>query len=205
PANPLPKNWPPSVPYLTAPLYSSALTPAHLTALRTLPDPTKPSSETLPLIPASTPRGPSPRTCHIQPITNPSHPAHGQRGLFAARDLVPSELVVPYFGEVHPGTGTGAERHAASDYDLWMDRDGDLAVDAARAGNEGRFVNDYRGVPEGEGTKKRANAEFRQVWDQRRRERGMGVFVLAPGVKKGEEVCVSYGKGFWGGRKEGEE
>ncbi|KAK3349299.1 hypothetical protein B0T25DRAFT_582271 [Lasiosphaeria hispida] len=202
PTNGLPKNWPSSLPYLTSPIYSSALTPDHLTALRTPADPFK-QSETLPLIPASHPRGPSARV-HILPITNPSHPAHGQHGLFAVRDLAPGELIAPYFGEVHPGTGDGAARHADSDYDLWVDRDGDIAVDAARGGNEGRFINDYRGVPEGAGTRRRANAEFRAVWDGRAGERGMGVFVLKAGVKRGEEVCVSYGKGFWGERKEGE-
>ncbi|KAJ4293951.1 hypothetical protein N0V88_005465 [Collariella sp. IMI 366227] len=48
-------------------------------------------------------------------------------------------------------------------YDLWLDRDGDLAVDAARMGNEARFVNDYRGVPGRNG--KKANAEFKPVID----------------------------------------
>jgi xeroderma pigmentosum group C-complementing protein len=87
-------------------------------------------------------------------------------------------------------------------------------VDAARAGNEARFVNDYRGVP-GRGGKK-ANAEFRVVWDLRRGELGMAVFVLPAGKKatgrarvvgvaRGEEVLVSYGRGFWQGRREEEE
>lgn len=85
-----------------------------------------------------------------------------------------------------------------------------MAVDAARMGNEARFVNDYRGVPGA----KRPNAEFRDVWwtDLEGGERGMAVFVLPAGkravgkartvgVGKGEEILVSYGKGFWGGRK----
>lgn len=102
--------------------------------------------------------------------------------------------------------------YAKSDYDLWLDRDADLAVDAARMGNEARFVNDYRGVP-GRGGKK-ANAEFRVVWDPRRTgERCMAVFVLPAGKRAkgkarvvgiacGEEVLVSYGRGFWQGRRE---
>lgn len=74
-------------------------------------------------------------------------------------------------------------------------------------GNEARFVNDYRGVP-GTG---RPNAEFCEVWDVRRGEKGMAVFVLPAGKKdqgkgsgiaKGQEILVSYGKGFWGKRKE---
>jgi hypothetical protein len=96
--------------------------------------------------------------------------------------------------------------HADSDYDLSLDRDHDLAIDAARAGNEARFVNDYRGV------KARPNAEFRECWDARRGERGMGVWVLPRGksgkgigVKKGDEILISYGRGFWGARKGDEE
>jgi xeroderma pigmentosum group C-complementing protein len=87
-------------------------------------------------------------------------------------------------------------------------------VDAARAGNEARFVNDYRGVP-GRGGRK-ANAEFRVVWDLRRGELGMAVFVLPAGKKatgrarvvgvaRGEEVLVSYGRGFGQGWRVEEE
>ncbi|KAK3902278.1 hypothetical protein C8A05DRAFT_44265 [Staphylotrichum tortipilum] len=107
--------------------------------------------------------------------------------------------------------------YAKSDYDLWLSRPADLAVDAARCGNEARFVNDYRGVPGRQG--KKANAEFRVVWDPRRGkgaqdgEMGMAVYVFPAGkravgrarvvgVARGEEVLVSYGRGFWQGRRE---
>lgn len=70
-------------------------------------------------------------------------------------------------------------------------------------GNEARFINDYRGIAE------RPNTEFREVWDERRKERGMGVFVLGVGrsgkgrgVRKGQEILVSYGRGFWGARRD---
>lgn len=102
-----------------------------------------------------------------------------------------------------------------SDYDLSIDRDADLAIDASGCGNEARFVNDFRGIPgkeKGGGTK--ANAEFKEIWDGRpgRGERCMGVWVLPAGkakknqgIRKGEEILVSYGRGFWGARMEGEE
>lgn len=96
--------------------------------------------------------------------------------------------------------------HAHSNYDLSLDRDLAVGIDADKMGNEARFINDYRGVGE------RPNAEFREVWDDRGKERGIGVFVLPErkdggkkgkgGIKKGEEVLVSYGKGFWGARRE---
>ena len=149
--------------------------------------------------------------------------------------------MVRYIGVVHAGNPNSSKEHEESDYDLWVDRQGDVAVDAAGGGNEGRFVNDYRGVPsliqerrsgkgqwkvEGKGmkmgkgqktgkgavVKRRPNAEFRVVWDEALQERGMGVFVLPAGKKAvgrerkvgiaaGEEILVSYGKGFWGERK----
>jgi xeroderma pigmentosum group C-complementing protein len=116
---------------------------------------------------------------------------------------------VPYLGELHAGAAADPE----SDYDLWLDRGADVAVDAGVMGNEARFVNDYRGVPGVE----RPNAEFREVWwtmAPGRGERGMAVFVMPAGkravgrartvgVGRGEEILVSYGKGFWGGRRDG--
>lgn len=84
----------------------------------------------------------------------------------------------------------------------WLDRDAELAVDAEKAGNEARFINDFRGVGD------QPNSEFRETWDPRRGERCMAVFVLpsskkqaAGGIKKGDEILVSYGKGFWSKRK----
>ncbi|KAM0439960.1 hypothetical protein ACHAPT_001060 [Fusarium lateritium] len=191
-----PKNWPDDFPYLHAPLHDKSLSPLHVQALRT-----KPSSD-IPVIPFSSTATPCPLV-RIQPITNPSHPANGQSGLFAAQNLAPGSFILAYLGRVHSGAASSTE----SDYDLWLDREADAAVDAAREGNEGRYVNDYRGVGE------RANAEFRTVWCERWGELCVGVWVLgsgkkkkkgAGGIRKGEEILVSYGKGFWGGRREEE-
>ncbi|KAL2149334.1 hypothetical protein VTH82DRAFT_8682 [Thermothelomyces myriococcoides] len=245
---PLPENWPSHIPYLTRSAYSPFLSPAHLRALHTRP---ADASDPLPEIPRQLKTGPCP-SVRIIPITDPNHPAYGQAGLFATRDLAPGELILPYFGEVHIGTppfgrlssadsssrrGGGDDGkddtddgydYAQSDYDLWLDRDADLAVDAARMGNEARFVNDYRGVPDRGGNfitnnckeqkkeknklKKRPNAEFRAAWDPRTGERCMAVFVLPAGkratgrartvgIARGEEILVSYGKGFWQERR----
>lgn len=265
-----PQNWPAHIPYLTRPIYSAHLTPAHLSALRTRPsDPSDP----LPEIPRDLKPGPCPAV-RITPITDPNRkylhsthppqtekkkrkkngleqrqhrikpnrteppadPAHGQAGLFATRDLRPGELILPYLGEVHVGTHPFGQRPAdgaelaydygQSDYDLWLDREADLAVDAARAGNEARFINDYRGVPgtaaaadrqhrskpQQKQQRQRPNAEFRVAWDPRIGERCMAVYVLPAGkravgrartvgIARGEEVLVSYGRGFWQGRR----
>ncbi|KAG9228818.1 hypothetical protein BJ875DRAFT_434648 [Amylocarpus encephaloides] len=187
-----PKNWPPRLPYLTSPLYPPNFPPETLTSLHFRP----PSA-----LEITAPRGPSPLV-KITPILDPSHPACGQSGLFAASELKPGTLILRYLGEVH--TSGRNDKHADSDYDLSLDRDLGVGIDAAKRGNEGRFVNDYRGVAMG------PNAEFREVWDVGRGERGMGVFVLAEGrrgkgrgkgIRKGEEILVGYGRGFWGARR----
>lgn len=231
-----PKNWPPSITYLTHPLYSRTLHPSHLAHLRDAKHAR--SSSSLFQIPSTTPRGPC-SLVKITAIRDERHPANGQCGLFATGDLRPGGFVLVYLGVVHGGgsqsvtsdppsspssTNTPTlstttpnpnpnpppnppspnDPHATSNYDLSLDRDLALAIDANHAGNEARFINDYRGVAE------RPNAEFREVWDGRSGERGMGVFVLGEGkktkgrkgIKKGQEILVSYGRGFWGARRE---
>lgn len=147
-------------------------------------------------------------------------------------------------GEVKTDEPEDAEKekerlqHENSDYDLWLSREANLAVDSEVSGNEARFINDYRHVDDRE----RANAEFRAVWDARVGEYTMAVYVLPLGkkarekmekaqeekakrlmakqkrdgknaggvmavssvgvIRKGEEILVSYGRGFWERRKE---
>jgi hypothetical protein len=200
----LPKNWPPNLPYLTTPSYSPSITPEYLSNLRARPN-------NAISIPPNTPKGPSPLV-KITSITAPSHPANGQHGLFAAKDLKPGTFILQYLGEIHislPPTSetsqssTAIDPHTNSNYDLSLDREMRIGIDADKRGNEARFINDYRGIAE------RPNAEFREVWDERRKERGMSVWVLpegkskqGKGIKKGDEILVSYGRGFWGARKE---
>jgi len=196
----VPKNWPPTLPYLTAPAYSQNLTSDHISSLRKRP-------KDVLLIPANTPKGPY-SVVKIIPITISSHPANGQCGLFAAKDLKPGTFILQYFGEIHvsPSDPTpSTDQHANSNYDLSLDRDLSIGIDADKKGNEARFINDYRGVMD------KPNAEFKEIWDERRKERGMGVWVLPEGksgkgksVRKGEEILVSYGRGFWDARKGGE-
>lgn len=195
----VPKNWPASLPYLTSPSYSATLSKLQLQSIRSKPD----TSSGLREIPRDLKPGPS-SNVKITPITDAQHPACGQAGLFAAHALLPGSLILPYMGELHLADSMA---HASSDYDLWLDRSGNVAVDAAHMGNEARFVNDYRGVP----GVVRSNAEFCEVWDVRRGEKGMAVFVLPAGKKqkgkgggiaKGQEILVSYGRGFWEKRRE---
>ncbi|CAK7262611.1 hypothetical protein SEPCBS119000_000047 [Sporothrix epigloea] len=217
----VPANWPSHVRYLAIPVYAG-ISPRQRQLLQTQPSdmPGAPASTApLPEIPPVLRFGPSPLV-EIRAIADPAHPACGQHGLFAARPLGAGSFILPYFGVYHRGNvavgrrgqGTNVYNKKESDYDLWLDRDADVAVDADRCGNEARFINDYRGTG-----KPRANAEFREVWDPRRGERGMAVFALPAakrlrqraaagaggsscnvgGIAKGEEILVSYGKGFW--------
>jgi hypothetical protein len=198
----VPKNWPLALPYLTAPSYSPSLTPDYNSFLRT------PPKDAIP-IPANTPKGPC-SLARITPIVTPSHPANGQCGLFAVKDLKPGTFILQYLGEIHvsvlPTTSTDSsttvDPHANSNYDLSLDRELGLGIDADKKGNEARFINDYRGIAD------KPNAEFKEIWDERRKERGIGIWVLpegksgkGKGVRKGEEILVSYGRGFWGARK----
>lgn len=189
---PPPKGWDPRLPYLISPTHSKLVTKDQLASLKT-------NCPSLPQIPSQATQAPYPAV-KITPITTPTHPANGQSGLFATRPLKPGAFVLLYLGNLHP---EGDPSAASSDYDLWLDREAGVAVDAQRCGNEARFVNDYRGVGA------RPNAEFREVWSARHGLRCMAVFALpegkrekkgSGGVRKGEEILVSYGKGFWGHR-----
>lgn len=150
----IPKNWPSSVPYLSQPSFASHLTKTQRESLRVR------SPDLAATITSNFPRGPC-SLVRIIPINDPSHPAHGQAGLFAARHLEPDTLILPYYGFVHSSLAPHSLTHEKSDYDLWLNREVGVAVDAEKAGNEARFTNDYRGVRD------RPNAEFRQCWDMR--------------------------------------
>ncbi|KIX93542.1 uncharacterized protein Z520_10720 [Fonsecaea multimorphosa CBS 102226] len=206
----LPKNWPKDIIYLCTLHIPPSLSP-ELLQTTTLPPPSIPASLEVPIIPASSrPACPCPLV-QIKPILDPSHPAHGQYGLFATRALTPSSFVILYLGRLHLSSSSDL----VSDYDLSLDRELDLAIDASQCGNEARFINDYRGI-RSEGP----NAEFRDCWVEvppatNKWERRIGVFVLSPGksgkkdrgksrargIAKGEEIVVSYGKGFWRARQ----
>ena len=174
-----PKNWPNDVQYLTIPNFHSSISDNALSFVR------GGCSKRTPLPPAP------PSLGVIRPITDHSHPAHGQHGLFAARKIPPRTLIVEYIGEVH------SDERPMSDYDVSLYRfsgNGEnIGVDASRMGNEARFVNDYRGI------RPKPNAGFAD-----RRTTGgdlrIGIWSLVEGIRKGDEIVVSYGKGWWTAR-----
>ena len=201
----LPKNWPEDIQYLADQIYSPAVTLDQKAAL------SRATSENVVYakIAKDLLRAPS-VLVDIRSITDKDHPACSQRGLFASQQLPPDSFIYLYIGYVH--TGSLSDTDLNSNYDLSYDREIGLSIDATNVGNEARFVNDYRGIAE------RPNAEFRdcfiQVRSDKRKdgvkwERRVGVFVLPAGnagkrkagIKAGEEILVTYGKGYWEGRK----
>jgi len=126
----------------------------------------------------------------VRPIVDHLHAAHGQHGLFATKKIPAQTLIVEYIGEVH------SDDRPTSDYDISLYRfpgGENVGVDAASMGNEARFVNDYRGV------RPKPNAQFADRWTASGDLR-MGIWSLAPGIRKGDEIVVSYGKSWWAAR-----
>lgn len=206
-----PQGWPSGVVYLTKSRISASFPAPLVPLLRSTS-----ASGTLAPKPVS-----HPSHLAIKTVTTSGHPAQGQAGLFAKKKIGPNELLIPYLGVLHasftPDPNLEADTHAAtppigpdehtdSDYDLSLLRLSSadpknpfpgfhvsIGVDAARCGNAGRFVNDYRGI----GTA--ANAEFR-LGHAETGELRMEIWSLKSGVGKGDEILVSYGKGWWGAR-----
>lgn len=230
-----PANWPSTLPYLPTPLISSSLSPSQLALIH--PTTTPSDTEVYTINTAVTFSPTSNSLIRITPITDPSHPACGQSGLFAAKDLPAGSHIIDYTGLLHscplPPPNEGAESCcASSDYDLaFLDRDAAIAIDGSVMGNEARFVNDWRGVRE-----QGPNAMFEEYWVKVKDGKGkegwvarMGVWVCPAagssqgkkgggkggangegrkaggkggegGIRKGEEICVSYGRGWWRAR-----
>ncbi|KAH9937423.1 uncharacterized protein B0H18DRAFT_970515 [Fomitopsis serialis] len=172
-----PPHWPDGVLYIAESQYHSSV-PADL-RLELCRKGTSPSGKQS-----------SQRLTVIRRITETSHPACGQLGLFAAKKISPHTHIVDYIGEVH------CDDRPESDYDLSLYRPSsglNVGVDARRMGNEARFINDYRGI------KSKPNALF----EERRAEGGelrMSVWTSGDPLRKGEEILVSYGKGWWQAR-----
>ncbi|TFK41329.1 SET domain protein [Crucibulum laeve] len=123
----------------------------------------------------------------IRVISNISHPACGQRGLFAAKKIPPRTRLLDYIGEIH------CDDRPNSDYDLSLYRTQDgvnVGIDASTMGNEARFINDYRGV------QKKPNAAFSDARTSSGELR-MSIWSSDTEIKKDEEILVSYGKAWW--------
>ncbi|KAF1916415.1 hypothetical protein BDU57DRAFT_516523 [Ampelomyces quisqualis] len=195
PSAAIPKGWPSDVTYLQSSLFSQKLDADKARQLTLLKSNLPPGVQTWK---SSAPHS----NVRITRVVDVSHPAHGQHALCAAQHLPPGTFILPYLGYVHDQT----DMDEASDYDLSLDRELGIGADASKMGNEARFINDYRGVST------TANAEFLDIFadvGSGKVEKQVGVFVLSAGksgrrikgIGRGEEILVSYGKGFWSERQ----
>lgn len=195
PQSSVPKGWPIKTVYLHVPSISRKLDSEKVRALLMLQGSLPPGTNVF------NTTGPY-TNVRITPVSDAAHPAHGQHALVAHQHLSPGAFILPYMGYVHDNTDV--DEH--SDYDLSLDREREISVDATEMGNEARFINDYRGISTA------PNAEFRDIYMDiggGTVEKRVGVFVLsagksgkrAKGIGKGQEILVSYGKGFWAGRQ----
>ncbi|KAJ7785955.1 hypothetical protein B0H16DRAFT_1488678 [Mycena metata] len=177
-----PHNWPKNIRYITTCSFHTSVPPGTVSFL------TEGSAAK-----TATTNRPSPAdgsAVAIRRISDSTHPACGQLGLFAARKIKEKTIIVDYIGEIH------CDERPESDYDLSLFRSSDLSVgiDASVMGNEGRFVNDYRNIPGQE----KPNAAF---VDERLASGELRIRIVSSRIiRKGEEVLVSYGKAWWQAR-----
>ncbi|WVW83888.1 hypothetical protein I302_105910 [Kwoniella bestiolae CBS 10118] len=209
---PPPPNWPEGVIYLIKPRLSPLFPPKLIPLL-------SPNSKTF------NPKAiKHPSSVQIKRIETEGHPAKGQNGLFAKSKIKGGEMIIPYLGVLHSTLIPDdldeneieilrqKDPHSSSDYDLSLLRISSsdirnpfpgkhvsIGIDAAKMGNAARFVNDYRGLPIQNGNTG-PNAEFRMGQGEDGGLR-MEIWSLKGGVGKGEEIRVSYGKGWWGARR----
>ena len=98
-------------------------------------------------------------------------------------------MLFDYAGHVRVVVGEELDTSTSSYLlNLFTDEDASvyIDIDAARAGNEARFLNDYHG------TGCSPNAQFWPYFDERTGEKRMGVKTIAP-IHRGQEILVDYG------------
>lgn len=201
----IPTNWPSNVNYTTRNIYSKSI-PSDILQNLTGKSTVSQANSTSAFPPQTAKHVANVGGVKIRLITNKSHPACGQYGLFAARKLKPKAHVLDYMGVVH----TDQEADPDSDYDITLDggaitmvknlETGEekeermpISIDAWKWGNEGRMVNDYRGIGD------KPNVQFDEHIVQG--EQRIGIFVMDKEIQKGEELLVSYGKGMFNKKK----
>ena len=136
---------------------------------------------------------------YFKRITDQNHPAYGEFGLYCALSHAkPGSWLLDYVGHIT----LGEDQDKTSDYVSDFGEKSELACDANNYGNEARFLNDFRN------TGRHPNVEFNTRRDKHGELR-QGVFVKLTkdaredgfdGVRKDEELLVSYGKSYWRSR-----
>ena len=113
----IPKNWPLGVEYIRSQQYGSGIPANIVSFLKGTTIDSKMAGASPVRI--SSPSAEPSRITLIRLIDSPSHPAHGQHGLFAIRRIQPHTHILDYMGEVH------ADDREESNYDLSLYRSHD--------------------------------------------------------------------------------
>lgn len=132
-----------------------------------------------------------PKRLKIAIIQNRKHPCHGEGGLYAGEDIEKGTFLIDYAGHVSITLGDEHDTNKSSyllnlfhseEHMLYID------VDAARAGNEARFLNDFHGVPGADAP----NCQFWPYYDTVTGEKRIGIKTIRE-VTTGQELLVDYG------------
>jgi len=126
-------------------------------------------------------------------IKNKKHPCYGEEGLFAGEDIEVGTPLLDYAGKVSVVVGEESDTNRSS-YLLNIFTDEEQAVyvdiDASRAGNESRFINDFHG------TGQQPNSQFWPYYDETTGEKRMAIKTIKP-ISCGQEILVDYGGRFF--------
>ena len=128
------------------------------------------------------------RAVRIGLITRVGHPCVGQRGLFATAGLAVGTRLINYSGVAKPyqGGDDGGYVYALKGLACSIQID----IDAGRAGNESRYINDYRGTGAG-----RPNVQF---MEERNEAGELEVYIeVEKPIAALEEILISYGSGYF--------
>jgi len=139
-----------------------------------------------------------PHHFHIIKIKDKKHPCCGEYGLFAAEPIPKDAALFDYAGHVQVVVGDDKDTSRSSYLLNLFTHDGSVSggktvhidIDAAKAGNEARFLNDFHG------TGKTPNAQFFHYVDQNTGEKRISVKTLRA-INTDAEILVDYGHRYF--------
>ncbi|TPX64526.1 hypothetical protein SpCBS45565_g05808 [Spizellomyces sp. 'palustris'] len=188
--NSIPPNWPRSLLYLTHNVWAPDIPAVQRTPYLHHTVSEAAEDDGIPVKKVKVHTGPCPDV-EIRAITEKSHPAFGQNGLYAKKRISPFSFLLDYRGTIQCSSNVSLQ----SDYTLLFD--GDLTIDAQNSGSEARFINDFHNISS------RPNAAFDTYRDAITGEVRVGVWALNQWIGPGQEILVPYGGEYWS--KEGKE
>ena len=170
----LPSNWDNSIRFTDRFLHEGVLDPSSWSIQCALFAPPRPTD-----------------TVRIDFITRADHPCVGQRGLFAAVPLCRGATLLRYTGVFK--RRSARDENQNSDYRYALKNlagcDIDIDIDAEHAGNESRFINDYRGTgaarPNVQFTESRVAGNL-EVWVE-----------VTQAIDVNEEILITYGSNYF--------